>query len=123
MTLIGAGGIGKTTLSLEVACRTAAHYSDSAWLIELAPLTTSESLPSVVLSSIKLSRRPGPGTMESLVATLNGQDVLLVLDNCEHLVDSAADFAGALLRHCPSVRNLATSREVLNVTGVATRRG
>ena len=119
VTLAGAGGIGKTTLALEVARRSAKLYSDGAWLIELAPLPASAALPSVVLGSLKLRRRPGPTALASLVDTLAERELLLVLDNCEHLVEAAAELVSTLLQRCPSLRVLTTSREVLNMTGEA----
>lgn len=120
VTLTGAGGIGKTRLALEVAQRLAGRFANGAWYVELAPVTSAAAVPSVVLASLKVRRRPGPTAKASLVETLAGLDSLVVLDNCEHLLDSVADLASSVLRRCESLRILATSREVLNVDGETT---
>ena len=117
VTLTGAGGIGKTRLALEVAAEVADDHRDGAWLVELAPLTNPEMVPWVVLRSLGLGERPGSIAMDSLADSLAPLEMLLVLDNCEHLVEACAHLVDALLRRCPRLHVLATSREVLRLTG------
>lgn len=122
VTLMGAGGIGKTRLALEVARRLLGDYEDGVWLVELASLADPELLPQAVLSALGFMAQPGLSTTESLTNLLAGRTLLCVLDNCEHLVEAAAQLADSLLRHCPGLRILATSRVVLGVGGEVTWR-
>ncbi|MFI6324061.1 BTAD domain-containing putative transcriptional regulator [Nonomuraea sp. NPDC050556] len=114
VTLTGSGGVGKTSLALEVA-----RQVDGAWLVELAPYDRhTPSLAEAVLSSLGI-REDSAGTLERLVEVLRDRHMLLVLDNCEHVVDQAAKLAEVLLRSGAHLRILATSREPLNVAGEA----
>src|SRR4029077_10215996 len=106
------GGIGKTTVALAVAERMIAEYEDGVWLIDLAPLGDPRLVPSAVAAVLGLQVRtenPLPG----LVAGLRDKRMLLLLDNCEHVIDAAADLAAALLSGAPGVNILATGREAL----------
>jgi predicted ATPase/DNA-binding CsgD family transcriptional regulator len=114
VTLTGAGGVGKTRLALEAAERIRAGYRDGVWVVEIAPLADPAQVPREVAA--RLGIEPPPALLQEELAD---QELLLVLDNCEHVVDACADLAGALLRACPGVRLLATSRERLGVPGEA----
>ena len=117
LTLIGTGGSGKTRLAVEVARDLAGSYPDGAWLVELAPLTGGELVPQAVAQGLGIPERPGEPLTDTLVDTLRRKELLLVLDNCEHLVESAARFADSLLDSCLRLQILATSREALDVPG------
>jgi predicted ATPase/DNA-binding SARP family transcriptional activator/DNA-binding CsgD family transcriptional regulator len=117
LTLSGAGGSGKTRLALEVARDLVGAYPDGVWLVELAPLSEEALMPQAVAKALKVPEQPGRSLTEALVDTLREQRLLLVLDNCEHLIESAAQLADALLSSCPHLRVVATSREALSVEG------
>ncbi|MBA2447791.1 MAG: AAA family ATPase, partial [Chloroflexi bacterium] len=117
VTLTGAGGIGKTRLALEVAATTLARFGDGVWLAELAPLTDQRLVAATVLAALGAREEPDRPPLATLVDLLKGKQLLLVLDNCEHLVSACAGVAEALLRDCPRLRILATSRHVLAVAG------
>jgi predicted ATPase/DNA-binding NarL/FixJ family response regulator len=117
LTLIGAGGIGKTRLALELASRLVDRYRDGVWWADLAPLAEPALVPRAVAAALGVAEETGRPLPESLARWLRGREVLLVLDNCEHLVGACAALADALLRACPGLRVLATSREVLGPTG------
>lgn len=133
LTLTGAGGSGKTRLALQVAADLADDYAEGAWLVELAPLADPDLVPQAVATALGLreSMRPRPRQgapragegsswaiwLERLAGYLQGRQVLLVLDNCEHLVEACARLVEALLRGCPGLQVLATSREALEVAG------
>ncbi|WP_309110993.1 BTAD domain-containing putative transcriptional regulator [Saccharothrix sp.] len=120
VTLLGPGGAGKTRLAVEVA----AGRPGDVFFVDLAPLGAGGDVPQAVVTALGLREdglRAPRAARERLVAALAGRDVLLVLDNCEHVVEDAAALAGALLVACPGLRVLATSREVLGVTGETVR--
>ena len=127
VTLTGAGGAGKTRLATEAGSRMVDRMPDGVWMVELAPVADPLDLPRAVLSllgarELGLLARRGSGAvppMERIVQAIGDKRLLLVLDNCEHLVGAAADFADVLLARCPSVRVLTTSREPLGITGEA----
>lgn len=122
VTVTGAGGIGKTRLALEYARRAGRGYRDGAWLVDLAPVTAADLLPNVVSAAIRFMERPGGNALEGLVRALAERDLLLILDNCEHLVESCARLVHALLHSSTQLHILATSREVLGVSGETTWR-
>ena len=122
LTLTGTGGVGKTRLALAVAADLAGDYADGACFVELAPLADPDLLPQQVLTALGLREEPGQSPLATLAAHLRGRHVLLVLDNCEHLVAAAATLAEGVLRASPRVTVLATSREPLGVPGEATWR-
>ena len=117
LTLTGVGGSGKTRLALEVAGELAGTYPDGAWLVELAPLSNPELLPQAVTTVLGMREQPGDPPIATLQETLRDKELLLVLDNCEHLMDACACLAETLLGACPGLRILATSREALGVAG------
>ena len=117
ITLTGVGGIGKTRLAMQVAGATSPEFSDGAWVCELAGVHDAEALADSVFAIFELPPRRGVAGADALIEFLRAKDMLLVLDNCEHLVESVASLVGQIERVCPGVRMLATSREALNVAG------
>jgi predicted ATPase/DNA-binding CsgD family transcriptional regulator len=117
LTLTGAGGCGKTRLALEVARRLVGDYPDGVWLVELASLTDGELVPGAVAAALGLSAKADVPITDALVGFLRPKRVLLILDNCEHLVEECAALVDTLLSACEHLRVLATSRETLGVTG------
>jgi predicted ATPase/class 3 adenylate cyclase len=115
VTLTGAGGSGKTRLALQTAVELIG--ADGVWFIELAPVTDGGRIPAVVAAVLGLPDQGGPDLSDAVVDALRQQDALIVLDNCEHLIDAAAKFCEDVIRHCPRVRILATSREPLGIDG------
>jgi DNA-binding SARP family transcriptional activator len=119
LTLTGAGGAGKTRLAMEVARDLLGAYPEGVWLVELAPVSDPALTPQAVAAALGVREQPGRPLTDTLTDHLRAKDSLLVLDNCEHLVDAAAHLAAALLESCPKLRILATSREPLGVPGEA----
>ena len=119
LTLTGAGGSGKTRLALEVARDLIEAYPDGVWLVELAPLSEEALVPKAVAEALEVPERPGEPLTDTLADVLGDRQLLLVVDNCEHLVGAAAGLVDRLLDSCPRVRILATSREALGVEGEA----
>jgi predicted ATPase/DNA-binding SARP family transcriptional activator/DNA-binding CsgD family transcriptional regulator len=117
LTLSGAGGSGKTRLALEVARDVASAYPDGVRLVQLAPLSDGGLVPRAVAEAVGVTEQPGRPIADSLVAFLREREVLLVTDNCEHLVGATARLVDVLLDSCPRLRILATSRELLGVAG------
>jgi predicted ATPase/DNA-binding SARP family transcriptional activator len=122
LTLTGTGGVGKTRLALAAAAELAPGFADGAFLVELAPLADPDLVPQQVLAALGLREEAGQAPLDTVAAHLRSRHVLLVLDNCEHLVGPSAALAEALLRACPRLTVLATSREPLGVPGEATWR-
>jgi len=122
LTVTGTGGSGKTRLALRAAADALPCYRDGVWLVELAPLTQPELVPQAVASALGLREQPERPPLATLVEALASRQLLLVIDNCEHLVDACARVVDAILRGCPEVAFLATSREPLNVAGETTWR-
>src|SRR5437764_6275350 len=122
VTLTGAGGSGKTSLALEVARGLADHFPDGLWLAELAALADPLLVPAAVATPFGVQEGPGRPLLDTLTAYLQPRPLLLILDNCEHLVDACARLAEHLLGCCPSLRILATSREPLHIGGEVARR-
>jgi len=120
VTLAGPGGGGKTSLGVEVARRVGPGFADGAWLVRLAPITEPEMLAHAVADGLGLSIEGGTVAhrpRDVLISQLARRDLLIVLDNCEHLIEPAAGLVQAILERCPGVRILATSREALAVPG------
>ncbi|HYK29137.1 MAG TPA: adenylate/guanylate cyclase domain-containing protein [Streptosporangiaceae bacterium] len=117
VTLTGAGGSGKTRLSLQVAADMLDGSGDGVWLVELATVTDEEDVPAAVSAALGIDTRSRRPVVDSLVDALVPQRTLIVLDNCEHLIGACAKVADNILRHCPRVHLLATSREPLGIGG------
>jgi predicted ATPase/Tfp pilus assembly protein PilF len=116
LTLTGAGGCGKTRLALEAAARQVDHFSDGVWLVDLTSLAEPHLVAQTV--AFALGIRPGSGEpMTGLVEALRNRTTLLVLDNCEHLLEACVQFIDVLLRACAGVSILVTSRELIGITG------
>src|SRR5271163_431356 len=122
VTLTGAGGMGKTRLALEVAAQAAAEFAEGVCYVDLAPITDPGIVPSTVARALGLPDQPGRSTMETLTRFAANRQMLMVLDNCEHLLDASAEFVNAFLGACPHVKLLATSREPIGVPGEVTWR-
>ncbi len=119
VTLVGPGGCGKTRLAIEVARRAAGPGIDALAFVDFSGLADPALVAGAVTRAVGIKEVPGQDPLETLAAQLSKREVLLLLDNCEHLLDASADLAGALARLCPRVRFLATSRERLGVPGEA----
>jgi predicted ATPase/class 3 adenylate cyclase len=115
VTLTGVGGVGKTRLAVEVATHLADEFVDGVWVFELAAVTDPASVPDAVAAVLGITPQPGKTVSESVAAALEGRSRLLVFDNCEHVLDPAADIIEAILSHSQTVNVLATSREGLRV--------
>jgi predicted ATPase/DNA-binding XRE family transcriptional regulator len=122
VTLTGAGGSGKTRLGLQVAAALPGGWGDGVWLVELAAVTDQASVPAAVSRVLGIAGQPGRPALDTLLDALAPQDVLIVLDNCEHLIGGCATAAAAIVTRCPGVRLLATSREPLGIGGEAVYR-
>jgi predicted ATPase/class 3 adenylate cyclase len=117
VTLTGPGGTGKTRLSLHVAADLLENFPDGVWLVELAPLTDSALIPQTIATVLGLREVIGKSTLQMIIEHLRQKHILLILDNCEHLVEACARVADTLLHNCPSVYILASSRELLGIGG------
>jgi predicted ATPase/class 3 adenylate cyclase len=117
VTLTGSGGAGKTRLSLQAAAELLDETGDGVWLVELATVTDPGAVPSAIAAVLGISAQPGREILDTLTDALVPQRLLIVLDNCEHLIDACAKTADAILRRCPHVHLLATSREPLGIAG------
>ena len=122
VTLTGAGGIGKTRLGHEVAASRLDDFRDGVWLVELAALSDARLVPQAVASVLGVREEADRPLTATLADALRPRELLLVLDNCEHLIGACADLADAILRACPVVRILATSRQALGIAGETTIR-
>jgi predicted ATPase/class 3 adenylate cyclase len=117
VTLTGAGGCGKTRLGLQVAAELLDGSGDGVWLVELAAVTEEDAVPAAIAQALRLAVNPARPALEALLDALALQDVLIVVDNCEHLIGGCAKTAEAIVRRCPRVHLLATSREPLGIGG------
>jgi predicted ATPase len=117
VTLTGAGGAGKTRLAIQLAAELFDDSGDGVWLVELAPVFDEDAVASTILDGLRMATRPGQPPLDTLVTALASQQALIVLDNCEHLIGGCAKVADAILRYCPEIRLLATSREPLGIAG------
>lgn len=121
LTLTGSGGCGKTSLALRVAETLVGKYPEGVWLVELAALSDPSATAAQVVSALGLREETGRSRVETLSKYLKSRKLLLVLDNCEHLVEACAGLSEALLRCCPGLQILATSREALCIDGETVR--
>jgi predicted ATPase/class 3 adenylate cyclase len=119
VTLTGSGGTGKTRLSLQVAADLLEKFEHSVWFVELAPLTDPDLIPQTILSTIGISEQQGKTPIEILKEYLREKKVLIVLDNCEHLIEASANVVNTLLNTAPNLKIMASSREALGVKGEA----
>jgi hypothetical protein len=117
VTVTGVGGVGKTRLALRVAAQVVAQFRDGVWLCELAAAASGEDMGQVVAAALGVVQRPQMNMVDSIVDFLRPRRLLVVLDNCEHLLDAAAGLVDAVLAGAPDVQILATSREGLAVDG------
>lgn len=122
LTLTGPGGTGKTRLSLQVAAEVLDTFPDGVWLVELAPLSDPALVPQAVASILNVREQAGRAPVDSLIDYLRAKSLLLILDNCEHLIDACAQFVTALLSACPKLKIVPSSREALGVAGEITYR-
>jgi predicted ATPase/DNA-binding CsgD family transcriptional regulator len=119
VTVTGPGGVGKTRLAADVARAMAGRFADGVWLVELAAVLEGALVPAAVAVALGMRQAPGMSIAESLAAVLARQQLLVVLDNCEHVLDAAAELCGMLLPLADDIRVLATSRELLGLAGEA----
>ncbi len=117
VTLTGPGGIGKSTLALKVARRVLGEFAGGGWLVELASLSDPDLVPSVVASALDLKISGETISAAAVAQAIGGQQLLLVLDNCEHVIDAVAGLTETLVHRCPRTTIIATSREVLRTDG------
>ncbi len=117
VSILGAGGVGKTSIALQIASGLLSTYEDGAWLIELAPLRDAESVVPAIAGELHVTGNASSGVLDAVVAYLKNKELLLVVDNCEHVIDEAARVLESIARSCPRIRVLATSREPLSITG------
>src|SRR5258706_149812 len=117
VTITGAGGSGKTRLSLKVAGELYGEFEHGIWFVELASIIDPALVPQTIATSLNIREQSGRSLMDVLIDHLSASDMLLVIDNCEHLVSACAQFAETILQKCPELKILATSREALGITG------
>jgi predicted ATPase len=117
LSLTGAGGVGKTRVALRLASGLVNEFPGGVWLVDLAPLTVPDLVAQTIATALGVREGPQRSAREALLDTLRDRELLLILDNCEHLITSCAELVEALLRGAPALRILATSREALGVSG------
>ncbi len=120
LTLLGMGGLGKTRLSLQIGADVLEKHSDGIWFVDLSPIKDSALVPNVTAQVLGVREVPGTPLIQTLCAHVRELKLLLILDNCEHLVGACANLADMLLQAAPDVRILATSREALHIPGEQT---
>jgi len=117
VTLVGAGGCGKTRLACEVAAKLLSDYPDGVWFVDLAPIPDEGLVAKEITEALKIPEAPGQSIIDTLIDKIKDKNQLIILDNCEHLVRACAEVAGKLVQSVPGLKILATSRESLCVTG------
>ncbi len=117
VTLTGAGGVGKTRLAVQIAALSLRERMERVWFVDLAPIAEPTLVPATVTRALGLADQPGSSPLETLVRFMGDRQVLVVVDNCEHLLDSSARLIVAMLSACPGLTVLATSREPIGVPG------
>ena len=121
VTMTGVGGVGKSRLSLQVAADASHHYPQGVWFVELAPVRIGDAVPYQFLETLRLDAEPGRTPIETVAHAVGDGAVLLVVDNCEHVLDQASSAIGELLGACPNLRILASSRRALGLAGEQVR--
>jgi len=121
VTLTGPGGVGKSSVAMEVARRSRDHFRDGVRLIELAPVTTPEAVATAVAQAVEAERRSGRSITESIAEVLAPLELLILIDNCEHVIEESGEVIAHLLRWCPSLSVLTTSREPTGLSGEVVR--
>ena len=116
VTLTGVGGVGKTRLAVRVASQLAAEYRDGVWMVELAPVGDPAAVPDAIATALGITPQSGRSVTDRIAEVLSGQRLLVVLDNCEHVLDAAASVVETILARTATVAVIATSREGLRVT-------
>ncbi len=117
VTLTGAGGVGKTRMAIQIAGQFSDDFRDGVWYVDLAPITDPDLVPTTTARALGLPDQPGRSTMETLSQFIADRQMLVLLDNCEHLLDASATLVLALLEACPRLTLLTTSREPIGVSG------
>lgn len=117
LTLTGTGGAGKTRLAMQLGADVIDEFADGVWIVELASLLEPELLPDVVTQTLRISQQTSENVMHTLIEYLRDKELLLILDNCEHLIHAAAEFTQDLLKKIPKLKIIATSREALRIDG------
>ena len=117
VTLFGSGGVGKTRLALQVGAEVLDHYPDGVWLADFAPITDPELVSSVIAKELGMTQAEGRRIDESISQWLKRKKLLLILDNCEHVLETIASIADAIIRSCSDIRMMATSRQALDIGG------
>jgi predicted ATPase/class 3 adenylate cyclase/DNA-binding CsgD family transcriptional regulator len=117
VTLTGAGGVGKTRMAIQVAGQSVNEFADGIWYVDLAPITDPDLVPITTARALSLPDQPGRSTTETLTRFIAERQMLMVLDNCEHLLDASATLTLALLESCPRLTLLTTSREPIGAVG------
>jgi predicted ATPase len=117
LTLTGPGGVGKTRLSLAIAADVADHFADGVIWVDLAALTDPGLLPAAVATALAVTEAAGRSIIESIAKNLRSKHILLMIDNCEHLLEASGELVSTLLGACPAVQVLATSRAPLHIQG------
>ena len=117
LSLTGAGGVGKTRLAVRLACDLVNEFPDGVWLVDLAPLSAPDLVAQTIATALGIREGPQRSVRDALLDNLRHRELLLVLDNCEHLIAACAELVEALLRGAPALRIVATSREALGVSG------
>jgi predicted ATPase len=122
VTLVGAGGVGKTRLALHVGADLLHNYSDGVWFVDLARISESDLVSSVTAQALGMSQQQGSSIGDAIPQWLKKKRLLLIFDNCEHVVETVAELAASILAIAPKVRILATSRQPLAISGEAAHR-
>ena len=117
LSMTGAGGVGKTRLAVRLASKVVSQFRDGVWLVDLAPLSVPDLVAQTIATALGIREGPLRSARDALLETLRDRELLLVLDNCEHLIGCCAELVEALLRGAPALRILATSREALGLSG------
>lgn len=117
VTLTGAGGVGKTRLAIEAAAQSRRAFADGVWLVDLAPLTDGALVTQAVMAELGIGQHTTRPVIDQVLEFLGDRQMLIVLDNCEHVLDACAEAVDQLLRRCPGLRILATSRQTLRISG------